>query len=383
MGFKIKCCDNTDRHSSQSHILEKTILEETIQELTESSQMHESYWRKIKVNHEKFVEEATEREQEFNDIIRKQSDQIRKSYNEIKKLQDNISQLISRTWNSRTTQTDHYDRTENSKHSEEIGTQTDKRQEREDFSLKLKLVQKNKRSLIQKTVEPSEYQIDNILIVAGHHGKNLVSFIINCMSRFTATSIIKPHAQSREIIESAVSSSKNFSKRDVVVLWPSNINTSHFNDLHSRLQHTNFIILSTPYRYDKPIHNEKIYYGNLALNRMVHLATGNLKQVINVNAILRKSNYCKVSNCIKNTGKKYIAKYIVQNIKEIILCKTMLNQTSDDIEDKILGKKIMCKSINAEHCQNPTYDADINNQMHAEGNGHFLYPRLTQTDFQE
>lgn len=375
-GFKIKCCENTETYSSQSLLLEKNMLEETIQELTESSQVHENYWRKIKTDYDKFLEEATEREQELNDLLRKQSDQIIKYSAEIKKLQDLISELTHKTCNTQSTQTNSYNHSKNRKQDKEIATQTDIHQDFDDVILKHKRSRNN--GNINQDLEPLEtsaYQQSNILLVAGYHGKNLVSFIISHMSRCTVTSIIKPHANNKELIDSAISNSKYFSKSDVVVLWPNNMNTTYFHDLNSRLKHTNFIILSSPYRYDNPEKNEKTFHDNLALNKMVHLAAGNLKQVINVNAILRKSNYCPAGYRINNIGKKYIAKYVVQRIMDMKLCRKTCNRTRDDI-----GDQSMTKLTTSEQHQKVSSHLDGDNQVLTEGNANFLYPRLTQIE---
>lgn len=375
-GFKIKCCETTETYSSQSLLLEKNFLEETIQELTESSQVHENYWRKIKADYDKFLEEATEREQELNDLLRKQSDQIIKYSAEIKKLQDLISELTHKTCNTLGTQTNNNDHTKNSKRGKEMGTQTDIYQDLDDLISKPKHSQNN-RNINQSsgTVESSKDQLRNILLVAGYHGKNLVSFIISHMGKCTVTSIIKPHASNKELIDSAISNSKYFSKNDVVLMWPNNVNRTHFQDLNLRLKHTNFIILSSPYRYDNQERNDKIFHDNLTLNKMVHLATGNLKQVINVNAILRKSNYCPGGYHINNIGKKYIAKHIVHKIMDMKLCKKTCNRISGDI-----GDQNMAKSTTVEQHQKISCYLDINNQVLTEGNVNFLYPRLTQIE---
>lgn len=375
-GFKIKCCESAETTSSQSLILEKNILEETIQELTESSQAHENYWKKIKTDYDTFLAEATEREQELTDFIQKQSDQIKKYSVEIKKLEDLISDFKDKTFNSRSTQTNQYDYRRNSTYEKEIGTQTDKQQDF-DASISKRESLQNNRNVTQEFApeETLADQPNNILLVAGNHGKNLVSFIISYMGKCAITAIIKPNANNEEIIDSAVSNSELFSKKDVVLLWPNNMNISQFNNLNSRLQHTNFIILSTPYRYDNLEENRKIYHYNLSLNKMVHLATRKLKQVINVNAILRKTNYCRVGYNINNIGKKYIAKYIVNKIKEMKLCGITMNQTRNET-----GEISMEKLRTREQQQETSSDADRYNALSTESSNNFLYPRLSQME---
>lgn len=375
-GFKIKCCENLELNSSQSFLHEKTIMEETIQELTENSQVHENYWRKIKADHEKFLVEATEREQELNDFIIIQDEQIKKSAIEIKKLHDLISDLTNKTWNTRSTQTD---RSRHSKQGKEIGIQTDKPANYFGFGSKPKCSLTSEHSPKKSAAETSVCLRSRVLLVAGYHGKNLASSLINIMGRNTITSIIKPNANNKEIIDSAVISSMDFSKKDVVVLWPSNVNVSQYKDLNLRLQHTNFIVLSSPYRYDILEQNEKTYHVNLALNRLVHITTGSLKQVINVNAILRKSNYCPDGNRINNSGKMYIARHIVQRVEQLIGNRTTMNQDCT-LETGCKVESTFETLGDDEQLQGTSFETEGRNKMLNEVNGVFLCPRLTQVD---
>lgn len=115
----------------------------------------------------------------------------------------------------------------------------------------------------------------------------------------------------RKKADSARTSAKNLTRNDTLVLRPNENNPYLYQCLKSKVEYTNLIILTTPYRYITNL-NDKIYYNNLLLYKKMHSETRKLDHVLNVNNILRKSSYDLGSFYIKKAGKRHIAVYLAK-----------------------------------------------------------------------
>lgn len=376
-GFKLNCCKNTDLNNSQDLVLEKTILEANIHELTENSQMHERHWKKIKAEHDKFLEEATQREEELTDYIRKQDDEIKKFSEEIKKLQLHILDSTNKTYDTQGTQTKIDIRVD-------TGAQTNDFHDDYNYSTyTTKQFDNQKNNCNQPSTDEPTHGVSKILLVAGKHGKDMSNYLINYLGTCSVSSILKPYANNSHLAEAAVNNTKNFTKQDAVIFWPNDSSTVTYNDLKFRLQYTNFIFLSSPYRYDKPIINEKIYFDNLALNKLIFSSIGNLLQVINVNAILRKSNYHPGGYNIRKVGKKYVALQVANRLKEYLFSDTQQPQVLGIIQEQSITNAMdMGNRTQTQVIADKTTEI-MKSAANNSGITNFLYPRLSQLHQQE
>lgn len=359
-GFKMKCCDVTNileiSHAEKSH------LEDTISDLTENGVLQEQYILKMKKEHEKFIEEVSQREEEMNLYTKKQDELLKKAKSEITKLKNDIALFQNKITHSQFTQT-----TNHKKPAKQ--TQTDSTSQTQIESSTQITNQYVKASVCRS------HRQNNLLLITGYHGRELVHYLRRYVDTFSVNSIIKPYATNSELLETAISNAKFYSKNDIIVLWP-NVNcTWMLNSLVDKLSHTNFIVLSTPYRFDFSALNERIYMSNLSLFKTTHAKTGNLNNLLEVNSIIKSSNYKRDRFSIHNIGKKYIATHLARKVKTFV-SHNLLLPTSQPIPNTTL--KATKATTDQELSNKPSCD-----QMEEKEVQNFLYPRLSQYQFKE
>ncbi|KAG5887041.1 hypothetical protein JTB14_030000 [Gonioctena quinquepunctata] len=99
-------CEKCIDHSETSSADEKSVFEQTINELTESTEMMNSQIEKLTQNNNLFADEAVQREDELNDIIKSQEEIIRESRIKIDELQIITHNLTSKPKQTTLTQTE-------------------------------------------------------------------------------------------------------------------------------------------------------------------------------------------------------------------------------------------------------------------------------------
>lgn len=256
-GYKLKCCEKLNNEDIFSE--EKSILEETISELTDNSNLREQYINRMREDHKQFIEEVTLRENELNNFIKKQEETLEKANREIDKLKREISLFSNLSTSSQSTQT-------------EVPTYAEKKSQTE-----MKNQQRHSRHKELSNVNDiNSGQRKKICLVATHDGKDLVHFLANYLNDYSIQSIIKSNATNYELTQTAISLSKTLNKNDYLVIWPVGNNTFPVQGVCYNLCHTNLLILSTPERLDNTHENEKIYQSNLSLCRTIHSTMGNL-----------------------------------------------------------------------------------------------------------
>lgn len=373
-GFKLKCCES-DEELLKKTIDEKSILEETILEMSENSQLREKHISKLKVEHEKLLEEVTAREDELNSFINEQQALLEKANKEIQKLRQDIFHFTNKLMDSKYTQTIENKTTTSSTQTCQKNSATS--------NMQSYVIQKNIR-LYHQNNPTHKISKGKILIVSGEFGKDLVHNLQNYMREWRVNSILKPHATNTELVDTAIVSSRNFTKQDILIFWPNEYINCHINKLYSSLTHTNFLILSTPYVSKSYDFNERVYHSNLSLFKSVRELTGNLKCVIDINSILIKSNYTHNIHRINRTGKKYVAMYLAKYItlleisykEDVTTADSVTKSTSTDMAvlEYAVSPQIISENC---HIQSPSQNSESLTKS-ATATQHFLYPRLSQ-----
>lgn len=324
-GFQLRCC-NTEDNIKQSEE-EKSILEETISELSENTHLQERYITKLKAEHEKIIEEATQREEESDNIIQQQKDLLEEANKEIISLKEYIKKFTTKICIHKSTQT----------HRLSVSERQVQTIQSTDYPQEVTSV----KTMI--TVLPESDKTDNIgkseiILIAGKQGRGLVHHLRYHMKNCNINSILKPNAGNNELVKTTISASKHLTKRDFIVIWPNENFTHYFEYLHSSLRHTNFLILSTPYDRRNPYFNERVYYGNLALYRKSHSLTGGLSNLIDTNSVLMK-NYSLARYPFAKTAIRCIGKSIAEKIlkinNEASLERTYVSQSNQSVIQNI------------------------------------------------
>lgn len=348
-GFKIRCCDN-DSSMKQSDD-EKTFLEETISELTENSQFREKHIIQLQKDHEKFIEEATQREEELDTIIKKQQIFIEKANKEILSLKQEIQYFSGKPTSTKSSQT------------EQIPV-VDKLTQTTDKIFTRTAIEK---STTTDSTNISEDKSRKIILVAGGHGKDLVHVLKKRLQSWTVNSVLKLNAGNKELVKTAIDASKHFTPQDIVLLWPNENFTPLFRHFLSSLRHTNFLILSCPYHPTNKYFNDRIYNSNLSLYKEVHHSTGGLKNLIEVNLVLKVTNYNRFGYHINKTGKKFIGYEVLRRILGVSTQNFVTNSIS------------MEKTVNNGNTNLIQNTRTVANDEIVQKT--FLYPRLSQEIF--
>lgn len=121
---------------------EKSILEDTISELSENTLLREQHLIKLKQDHKKFIEEVSVREEELNALIKNQEEHLRKANNEIENLRHEVLNLKRKPTTTKTTKTtqtaskylaDRYSQTEPAQQRSSHHKQSDSHDDRKRF----------------------------------------------------------------------------------------------------------------------------------------------------------------------------------------------------------------------------------------------------------
>ncbi|KAG5878013.1 hypothetical protein JTB14_025468 [Gonioctena quinquepunctata] len=81
---------------------------------------------------------------------------------------------------------------------------------------------------------------NRILFVAGYHGRGMINHVAQIREYFVQ-SIRKPGASDEELIHTAITNTKDFPRKDVIVLWLNKTNNNILDNYVEETQHTDTI----------------------------------------------------------------------------------------------------------------------------------------------
>lgn len=299
---KIECCDFTKQTDD-----EISLLEQTIGELNDETEAKNRYIEKQKKNMKEMMQEAERQEEEMNHTIIKLERELAEAKKRIMELDGIINSFVRKEKNTISTQTTIVKHVSADSQTTFSDTSTEAPQIPQPLPLTKQITGD---TFIHR-------QVPKILIVANSLGRNLATFISELTTKYQCQSIIKPGALNMEIIKAACTNTKNFTKRDIVIVWTSRLNKQVIDEFILKLKHTNPIVLTKLYQYDENGGRKcfKTYLENLNFFKTLHYGNINMKHVLDCNAVLRRSNYNTQGQYIRNIGKWYICKRIVSHIE--------------------------------------------------------------------
>lgn len=352
--FQITCCDNNEN----KHVIdEKSILEQTISDLTDNSVTQNKYIERIKHEHKAFVEEATQLEDDLLEQMQKYRKCIEEYEAEILELRATIKRMTIKSTKNGSTQTrvmtkqiNEATQTANGKEgTNSLSTQITNVEESasglgKDVNEQIGILQEMLTSIETLTQENKMYQLEidelkskfnlfnhdelkekkkstvrpavvgrKVLIVSHYRGRNVGVLLKNLLgNNFVVESIVKPDANDNELIRTALQKGKLLGRNDMVILWPNTSSSSLVRNFLLQLKNTQRLIVTVPYRSDSSSKNNVIYEKNLELLKSAYQAElGHC--IFECNNVLRKSNYFNPTN-LNRKGKYYLSK----SIKNII-----------------------------------------------------------------
>lgn len=297
-GHKISCCGTVNQDMEQSLIMmeeKNSALEETISELVTDNQHKSKHMERFKKEHEYFLNEASIREEEFNKIIAENEETIKKLLKDITVLKSEITKFAHKEYSTISTQTTIEVRNKSTMietHIEPVELRAVKSQYLiEDMPILVNIPSEAVMSNDNKSNRLTDKQVSHdtpvgdrkseILILGDDHARNLQNSLNKNVGSITEnykiTSILKPGAPMKNLIENMDILAKNFTFRDYIILiGGSNDLLSYkfpsFKLLLTKLKacaHTNIIILSVPFSKNNFV-NYNIMNYNYKLNEFVH-----------------------------------------------------------------------------------------------------------------
>lgn len=379
---KVICCSSEEEDLDNSSILVKSMLEKTIEELSEETIAKDKYIQKMKSDMGTFIKNAEKSEEELNELIRKQERMILEAKLYIEQLQKTnellstkptcsigtqtksreTKQTFTQTIHSRSTSTSQ--QTDNEKPvTNDVGSQVPERSLRSPKQIKLPFQDRSgDASNKHGPVKPK------ILFVMGCHGKGLLEGFLNQTEMFRVFSVVKPYADINDLVSTALQYSKNFTKRDTVVLWSDKPHQDLVSAFIRKLEHTNPLVLTQPYCYNSSHKIAEIYRNNLSLYKNLHSKETKFIHVLDCNSILRKSNYHRNGYHITKRGKWFLGKSLIRHIKENFLYDPP-------------SQEVFCKNVHFTESKTNGSEVEINvTESEKEKNDryNFLYPSLIE-----
>lgn len=165
-----------------------------------------------------------------------------------------------------------------------------------------------------------------IIVLSDSQGKNIYPYIQNLANEYEVFVHSKPGAKLKHIVNAAKCSIEKCTENDFVVLLagtndigqyePSQLSIAQgLKSLLSIEVETNVIINSVPYRYDTMQFNDKIFYANKAITKLIREYKGKLSVSYGeLNAILQRRHFTRHGLHINKRGKRILGRSIVDTI---------------------------------------------------------------------
>lgn len=135
-----------------------------------------------------------------------------------------------------------------------------------------------------KLTRPKENR-PRLLLVSGAFGRGLVDLLgKQSGGSYSMQAILKPNSTNSELISTAVENSKNFTKRDIVIVWPFTLTSKLIDDFVLTSNHTNVLMMTRPFGREAG-ENFHIYESGLALCKHLHSRGLSLACVFDCNSI--------------------------------------------------------------------------------------------------
>lgn len=291
---KIQCCDLTKQTEE-----EISLLEQTIEELNDETLAKNRYIEKQNKDMKEMMEEAIRQEEEMNQLIATLEKELMEAKLRITELNGIINSVVKKDTNTIAVQTNSVKQISRDSQTTSTKTSSDESQKNKNFT---QPYQQNPKT-------------PKMLIVAGSIGRNLANMISKETMKYQCQAIIKPGALDMDLLIAALNNSKNFTKKDIVIIWTSQLRIHMIDKFILKLKYTNPIILTKPYEYGKnETQNYKIYKDNIFFLKQLCERNISMKHVIECNAVLHRRNYSTNGQYIRNIGKLFIAKKIITHI---------------------------------------------------------------------
>lgn len=393
---KIVCCqEKSDNYEEITEVLEKTICELSIE-----GDNKDKYMKKLKDEHDAFLKEALEREEDMNALIKKQEDLILELKERLYKLQKASDMCIQKTVKTASTQS--ITNSKNASTFTGIETNTGTVGIRPNMlqmeNGKYQVIENNNFRKRQNLSLNANKQ--KILILCDTFGRNVNKLLTNRLDpqKFFVETVIKPGANFEQVTQDMENLTSTYTPQDhIFIMAGSNNFNRHnkyplFKDICYKVKKCaslNITICTVAYRKDSRI-NKFIFKFNRKLKEFGKKLNNYVPGNISVLEVNNTFNTCltrsELSNEIaKIVTKKYQSKNLVFVNTSTDLAQT-LSASVIDVDNLIPESQNNCRdviSLAEELTQAQDIHDDNNISLNSSNNrqeddNNFLYPRLSQ-----
>ncbi|CAG9817124.1 unnamed protein product [Phaedon cochleariae] len=369
-GNQIICCKREPNDQDE----QTSILEKTINDLSEDSEMKNNYIEKLKKEKNIYIQQAIDMELEINTLLADHKKTIEELEDKIKDLEKIAHESVKPTksictqtrlvMSHKATTTDLQTREQASGDNEpmEKGMETD-RGVGKCPKLNSQHRIESSSGAISKSSTSNESTNHNrkILLASNYHGRCLASYLShqNENKYLSIQSIMKPKAHEDEVLNTAMTNTKAFTKNDLLFIWlhRHEMNTEKLEQFAINMAHTNTIFITEPYNYNTWRGNQYTYENNLFLSKTLHKYQNSVK-VFECNNYLNGTHFFQRSNKLKNRG-------------IYILGKALTGYISDpSTKLKKLNGKYTVNNISNDKKETTSNNAPLHST--------YMYPRLSQ-----
>lgn len=367
---RIECCQG----QKEDVDVEKSILEDTLRELTEESQLKTGHIEKLKQDHNNFLEEALRNEEELNVTINNQQIYIDKLLKELSALKEKLdemnkpsntelalTEISTQTWTStRTTGIQTINTEFDMDPNKEYLTDS---QSTEDAENILHVYSRKPSPRVPEGTIANSKTKPKMILIAGKHGTNCGKYLNNiCGDKYSVSCTTKPHANITEIFETFTIEQKHLHQNDVVIIWFNEVSTlDGLHTLYKCLKQKiccKLLFLSLPYVYQRNSEhiNHSLYGINLNLMDLCS-QTSKINRVnyLECNEILQKNHF--KGKLLKVRGKIALMKHILHfiesgGIKDPVLIPVQtqeIRSKTTEQEQRKLNKSITNHSPTSQH----------------------------------
>lgn len=407
---KIICCGDTNNQLSRKddHSCESDDLEQTIHELAQESEMKNRFIEKMKKEHKLLLDEATRNETELNNIIEDQSKIIASLEKRVLELNAKTLDKNINFTNSSTQTHGPMDNlisvsTQSTQNSTSRATQCER-----NITLPVAAHHSTEEHVNYSELKNFNKQSEHTETQSVHKNCTRKSLILSGHTAYRCGVIFKKHVNSMkfdtqylnlsknnlmEITKNHITLSKNYNKNDFKIVFLGSgeamkgkqLDDKVLSDIIINSMHTNLILIGIPYHSNRPVLNNFIEQINMKIkSKCMHVADVHF---INPNETLRPYQLSN-SGEIKSAGMHHLFSYI---------SATILNPTSKSTGAKNTenanSNRVQAIATDSNCDYNQAEDSIVSlpdfstcnittNERRNTSNNNFLYPRLSQIQFQ-
>lgn len=253
------------------------------------------------------------------------------------------------------------------------------------------------KTLPKNTPQEMKKEKKKLTVMSDSQGKDIYWYVKGLEDEFDVFVYCLPGAKMKNVVTKGLKFVENYSEHDfIIVLAGSNdVNTNEpaqltitqgINKLLSLANKTNVFVNYIPYRYDDPSLNDRIFFCNKIMTKMIRNYQGNLNVICDdVVSTLRRVHFTRHGLHYSRKGKQFLGEYFITYIRDRLgdSLLTPRSSTEQEVQHTSPGQHHLTTSPSPRHSD--SMDAilpfpEITSTISSSTN--LSEPRLTNPDMQ-